>query len=212
MSALKEKWRNAKVSVSNMENERHISIQTALRMTYEEIKDIEGARKLWELFTLFPDMIDEQIAETVIDDYDEAMRKLVNLTVLHRVDGVSAEYTMLAIQPTLREYIASTELYQDDIAEITESLKRYYINLFNIDRKEERGSVIDRKAVDSLQNVLFFMDYLREQKRKEDFERLHVFVRDYYEGDPYAALEVLKRAVKELDYWAITLGSCIQFR
>ena len=55
-------------------------------MTYEEIKDIEGARKLWELFTLFPDMIDEQVAETVIDEYDESMRKLVKLTVLHRVD------------------------------------------------------------------------------------------------------------------------------
>ena len=92
LNALKEKWQNAKVSVSNMENERHTSIQTALRITYEEIKDIDCARKLWEIFTLFPDMIDEQIAETVIDEYDEAMRKLVNLTVLHRVDGDNARF------------------------------------------------------------------------------------------------------------------------
>ena len=55
LNVLKEKWQNAKVSVSNMENERHTSIQTALRVTYEEIKDMKSARKLWELFTLFPD-------------------------------------------------------------------------------------------------------------------------------------------------------------
>ncbi len=202
LEKLREKWRKAKakVKVSNMENDRHESIQTALFMTYEEIEEDSSARELWELFTLFPDMIAERAAESVVENYDDVIRKLVNLNVIHIVETDANNQPMLVMQPTLREYITGTEMYQEDIGELSERLKGYYVGLYDVDRVKEHGSEKDREAIKSLQDVLFFMDYLREQKMVDDFSQMHKSVRGYYMEDPYAAVEVVSRALEGLDF------------
>lgn len=78
--------------------------------------------------------------------------------------------------------------------------KKYYIDLFNVDRIEGYGSKKDRNAAGSVREVLHFMDSLIEEKQAFDFEQLHEYVRQYYAEEPAAAQKVLERALQELDF------------
>ena len=108
---LKGQWAKARetVRIEGMENERHESVATALSITFEEVKADENARRLWELFTLFPDTIDIDTADRIIPDCYSARVKLTDLSVLHK-DGEK-----LSMLPLLREYARETEEYNCEL-------------------------------------------------------------------------------------------------
>ena len=189
---LREKWRRhwKEVSIKYTDNNRHHSLATALYMTYAEIKDQENERSLWELFTLFPDQVDEKVAESIVDNYDDVLKKLVNLGIVHS-DGI-----YLSVQPTLREFIRETEEFPVDIQKISEKLLDYYINVYGEDGARVWGSQKSAYAKEHLQNALFFMDWLVEEKYVDAIGKLHTCIRAYYNEAPYEAVIPVARAVK----------------
>ena len=188
---LQEKWRASwsTVSVKGMENNRHRSLATALHMTYIEIKDKENARTLWELFTLYPNQIEESAAERLVDEYDDALKNLVNLGIIHMND----EY--LSVQPTLRQFIKETEEYQDDIRIISEKLLDYYTDIFGKDGNRKWGSEEFVYAAEHLQDALFFLDWLIEKKQIGGIGKIHYLIQNYYQIAPYEAVIPLRKAL-----------------
>ena len=191
---LKEMWKTMRknVKVRGMSNDRHESIETALSITYDEIKNDEKARQLWGLFTLFPEEIDVSVAESIIPDSYNAMVKLIDLSMIHR-DGEK-----LSMLPLLREFVKESGEYADDVALLTEKVVKYYSGIFEIGRPE-RGSDKDLMAVESISDALYFMDCMVKVKNAFAVDDLHKLLCDYYLERPYEAIEVVSRAAGESD-------------
>ena len=193
---LKKLWAKArkKVKVSGMANPRHESIETALSITYDEVKDDKDARLLWELFTLFPEMLDASAVERILGECFEARAKLIDLSVIHS-DGKN-----LSMLPILREYIGETEAYREDLRVLSGSLLEYYLGLFSFDRSKEMGSQRDLRGVEALGDALYFMDCMVSANNATAVSTLHELLCDYYMEGPYEAAEVLTKAVKHLSF------------
>ena len=193
---LKELWKNARknVRVKGMGNDRHKSVETALSITYDEIKNDENARRLWALFTLFPEAIDASSVESIIPDSYDAVRKLIDLSVVH------GEGEKLEMLPLLREYVRETEEYNEDLEVLSGSLLEYYSGVFKVDRNTEMGSEKDLIAVNALGDALYFMDCMVGTNNTTAVGTLHNMLRDYYMERPYEAVEVLTKAVKHLSF------------
>ena len=188
---LKEKWNTQwkTVNVKGMENKRHRSLDTAFSMTFAEIKDNKNERALWELFTLFPDQIEETVAEKIIDRYDGVLRKMMNLGVVHLDNG------NLFMQPTLREYIVETDAYLGDIGEISKNLMAYYTDIYGEDGERIRGSDESAYAVECLSDALYYMNWLVERQFVQDIGKMHFMLRNYYLDLPYEAIIPVENAV-----------------
>ena len=191
ISRLRERWKAnwRSIKVKGMDNKRHPSLATALHMTYMEIKDKENARALWELFTLYPDQIEESSAEKLVDEYDDALKDLVNFGIVHMND----EY--LSVQPTLRQFIKETEEFPDDIQIISQKLMDYYTGIFGKDGVRNWGSEESAYAAEHLLDALFFMNWLIEKKQTERIGKLHFCIRNYYQDAPYEAIFPVRKAL-----------------
>ena len=190
---LKEQWVKARetVRIEGMENERHVSVTTALSITYEEIKADENARRLWELFTLFPESINVSAADCIIPDCYSARVTLSDLSVIHK-DGKK-----LSMLPLLREFIRDTDEYALDLPIISEKLLEYYSGLFQVDRSTEMGSEKDLRAIEVLSDALFFMDCMTSEKNAVTVGKMHTMLCDFYQDRPYEAIEVVSRTVNQ---------------
>ena len=193
---LKKLWTKARktIKVTGMGNPRHVSVETALSITYEEIKGDEKDRFLWELFTLFPESIVVTVAESIIEECYDARVKLADLSIIH-IDG-----NRLSMLPLLREYIKETDEFEKDLPILSKSVLGYYLNVFEVDRRTERGSDKDIKAVESLSDVLYFFDCMVDEKYGAAVRTLHSFLQDYYWERPYESVEVLTKAVKQISF------------
>ena len=188
---LRRKWRTrwSEVSVRFPENDRHHSLETALHMTYMEIKDRESERALWELFTLFPDQIEDSAAEELVDDFDDALKSLVNIGIVH------LDNAYLSVQPTLREYIKETEEYPDDIRKLSGRLLKYYTVIYGEDGKRNWGTEQDFYASERLADTLFFMNWLADEEHVEAIGTLHYSICSYYQDAPYEAIIPVEKAL-----------------
>ena len=191
---LKAQWAKARetVRIEGMENERHESVATALSITYEEVKADENARRLWELFTLFPDTIDIDTADRIIPDCYSARVKLTDLSVLHK-DG-----KMLSMLPLLREYVKETKEYREDLEVLSERLLEYYSDVFKVNRSTEMGTERDLRAVDALGDALYFMDCMVGEKDADAVGEMHSLLCEFYKERPYEAIEVVSRAINQV--------------
>ena len=172
-----------------MDNERHQSLGTALYMTYMEIKEKECARALWELFTLFPDLIEQKAAEELIDGYEDALRTLVDLGVVH----INDQY--LSVQPTLRDYIKEADEYIDDFQAISQKLLDHYTGIYGEDGERNWGSEEAAYALERLSDALFLMNWLVDKKEVDDIGRLHCCICEYYQDASYEAIIPLEAAI-----------------
>ena len=193
---LKELWKNARknVRVRGMGNDRHESVETALSITYDEVKNDENARQLWVLFTLFPEAIDASTVKSIIPDSYDAVRKLIDLSVVH------GEGEKLEMLPLLRDYARETEEYNEDLEVLSGRLIKHYSGVFDVNRSTEMGSEKDFRAVNALGDALYFMDRMVGTNNTIAVGTLHKMLRDYYMDSPYEAVEVLTKAVKHLSF------------
>ena len=193
---LREKWRTnwAKVKVKWPDNKRHQSLDTALYMTYMEIKDMESARAMWELFTLFPDQIEKGVVEELVDGCDDALITLMDLGVIH-INGM-----YLSVQPTLRDYIKETDEYVGDIPTIIVKLVDHYRGIYGEDGVRHWGSEEDLHASQRLPDALFLMNRLVEEHEIDNIGRLHRCIRKYYQDAPYEAIIPVEAAVDLLGH------------
>jgi len=183
-------WRSAKIVSPNI---RHNSLYTALRMSWDSIKNKEWAKKLWGIVSLFDDDLDSNLLEnhilpkeSIISEHKNALisnnlvrYKKGKLTMLNPIKGFCFEFDE-----------------SDLLAECIEILHRGFCKLLEgateeeTDKKEKHNIVIN-----SLSYIICFQSQICNIKNSHLSFELHENMQSYYQYMPVESYGLLENMI-----------------
>ncbi len=194
VSALLNAWRKQESMELADDTGKHGSLKTAVRMSYEAVKDNREALTLWGVMSFVPAVLSRRLFETMFSEELEAYEKAAELMLKNSLmqpealeDGDSYGYSML--RPIKEMAFAHTEAYRETSASL---LCGALITVFS---KGDDRTLPDRSSwhLYSLECLPVALAFLHETKFS--LERNYVLIskmRNYFQYSPQTSLELLK--------------------
>ena len=171
-------------------NPRQLSLKTAVRFSWNQISSHHASRFAWELFLLFPGMVDKnELTELLSGRLGEgearaALRHLKKASII-RTDRSDRSYRMYGPLKS----ISGFEHVSEELKDAASALADYYC------QKGEEGKINDEVDIfikDIIEDILYLIEYCRKTDDYRNIVRLHDVFFNYYGFASVRAYEVIR--------------------